>query len=344
MADIVRVAVDAMGGDNAPAEIVKGAVDALLMRDQLVVTLLGNEDVVQAELARYTYPKDRIQVHPTTEVIEMAESPVRAISKKKDSSLVVGMKMVKNGECDAIVSAGSSGAILVGGQVLVGRIKGIERPPLAPILPSKKGPFLLIDCGANVDPKPSNLVQFAQMGSIYMENMCGIQNPRVGLLNIGTEEEKGNALTHEVYPLLQELDNINFIGNVEARDLANGVADVVVTDAFSGNIALKMYEGVAKVLLSEVTGVLKSSLMTKLGAALIVGPLKKTLKKYDSKQYGGAPLLGCAGLVVKAHGNAKAAEIKNAIIQCIDFKEHRINEQFKDRMSLVDRTRKVSAE
>lgn len=342
MADIVRVAVDAMGGDNAPAEIVKGAVDAVQSQEQLVVTLLGNEDAVRAELGRYEYPEDRIVVHPTTEVIEMAESPVRAISTKKDSSLVVGMKMVKNGECDAIVSAGSSGAILVGGQVLVGRIKGIERPPLAPILPSKEGPFLLIDCGANVDPKPSNLVQFAQMGSIYMENMCGIKNPRVGLLNIGTEEEKGNALTHEVYPLLKELDNINFIGNVEARDLANGVADVVVTDAFSGNIALKMYEGVAKVLLGEITGVLKSSLKTKIGAALILGPLKGTLKRYDAKQYGGAPLLGCAGLVVKAHGSAKAVEIRNAIIQCIEFKEHRINEQFKDRMHLVDRTRKAA--
>lgn len=343
MSDLVRVAVDAMGGDHAPAEIVKGAVDAARDKEQLAVTLFGDEEAINAELAKYDYPKDRIVVHGTSETIEMAEPPVNAIRTKKDSSLVVGMKAVKEAQCDAIVTAGSTGATLVGGQIVVGRIKGIERTPLAPILPSRQGPFLLIDCGANVDPKPSNLVQFAQMGSIYMENMCGIRNPRVGLLNIGTEEEKGNALTHEVYPLLQALDTINFIGNVEARDLPNGVADVVVTDAFSGNIALKMYEGTAKVLLGEITGVLKSSVLTKLGASLIVRPLKKTLKKYDAKQYGGAPLLGCSGLVVKAHGSARAAEIHNAIIQCIDFKEHSINDQFKDRMHLVDRTRKSTA-
>ncbi len=343
MADKINVALDAMGGDNAPGEIVKGAVNAVKAHEQLVVTLLGNEEAVQAELNKYPdCPKDRILVHPTTEVIEMAEPPVAAIRTKKDSSIVVGMKLVHDGECDAFVTAGSTGATLVGGQVLVGRIKGIERPPLAPIIPSSKGPVLLIDCGANVDPKPSNLVQFAQMGSIYMENMTGIKNPRVALFNIGAEEEKGNALVKEVYPQLKEMEGINFIGNIEARDISAGAADVVVCDAFTGNAILKMYEGVAKTLLTEIKGVIKSNVLTLLAGAIIQGPLKKTLKKYDAKQYGGAPLLGLNGLVVKTHGNATALEIEHALSQCLDFSKHQIKEQFKSKMKLVDRTKKTA--
>ena len=252
MAEYVRVAVDAMGGDNAPLEIVKGAVCAVNANSQVRVLLLGDETAVRTELARYSYPEDRVEVIPTTEVIEMAEPPVNAIRMKRDSSIVRGMNMVHDGEADAFVTAGSSGATLVGGQIIVGRIKGIERPPLAPLLPTAKGPVLLIDCGANVDARASQLVQFAQMGSIYMENVIGIRNPRVALFNIGAEEEKGNALVKETYPLLKALDNIHFVGNIEAREIPAGAADVVVCDAFTGNAILKMYEGVASTLLGEI--------------------------------------------------------------------------------------------
>ena len=213
MAEVVRVVVDAMGGDYAPVEPVKAAVEAVKERDDIQVILTGVEDVVQAELKKYQdYPKDRIQVVNATEVIETAEPPVFAIRKKKDSSIVVGLKMIKEKKADAFVSSGSTGAVLVGGQVLVGRSKGVERPPLAPLIPTAKGVSLLIDCGANVDARPSHLVQFAKMGSIYMENVVGIKNPRVAIVNNGAEEEKGNALVKETFPLLKEIEGINFIG------------------------------------------------------------------------------------------------------------------------------------
>ncbi|MDD5966750.1 MAG: phosphate acyltransferase, partial [Blautia sp.] len=212
MQELVRVVVDAMGGDNAPQETVKGAVDAVNLRNDIKVILTGCQELVEGELSKYTYPKDRIEVVNASEVIEMAEPPVNAIRKKKDSSIVVGMNLVKKGEADAFVSAGSTGAVLVGGQVIVGRIKGVERPPLAPLIPTKDGVALLIDCGANVDARPSHLVQFAKMGSIYMENVVGVKNPRVGIVNIGAEEEKGKALVKETFPLLKACQDINFIG------------------------------------------------------------------------------------------------------------------------------------
>ena len=245
MAETVRVVVDAMGGDNAPGEIVKGAVEAVNLDPAIQVILTGRQEAVQAELAKYTYPKEQIEVVHCDEVIETAEPPVNAVRTKKQSSLVVGMNMVKHQEADAIVSAGSSGAILVGGQTIVGRIRGVERPPLAPLIPTEKGVALLIDCGANVDARPSHLVQFAQMGSIYMENVVGMKNPRVAILNIGAEEEKGNALVKDTYPLLKECPGINFIGSIEAREIPHGGADVIVCEAFAGNIVLKLYEGVA---------------------------------------------------------------------------------------------------
>ena len=222
---MVNVAVDAMGGDNAPVEIVKGAVEAVNASKSVKVFLVGREDVIKTELAKYTYDESQMEVVHAEDVIETGEPPVMAIRKKKDSSIVKAMYLVKNGTCDAFVSAGSTGAVLVGGQVIVGRIKGVERPPLAPLIPTEAGVSLLIDCGANVDARPSHLVQFAKMGSIYMENVMGVKNPRVGLMNIGVEEEKGNALVKETYPLLKECSDINFIGNVEARDIPAGAAD-----------------------------------------------------------------------------------------------------------------------
>ena len=339
MADFINVAVDAMGGDNAPVEIVKGVVDAVHANDHVKVYLTGQEELVRRELEKYTYPAEQIEVVNATEVIETAEPPVMAIRRKKDSSIVKALNLVKDGTCDAFVSAGSTGATLVGGQVIVGRIKGVERPPLAPLIPTEKGCALLIDCGANVDARPSHLVQFAQMGSVYMESVMGIKNPRVGIVNIGAEEEKGNALVKETYPLLKALDNIHFVGNIEAREIPAGAADVVVCDAFTGNAILKMYEGVASTLLGEIKGALMSSLAGKIGGLLIKPSLKSVLKKFSVSTYGGAPLLGLRGLVVKTHGNSKAIEIQHSIEQCVTFQQAGINEQFKDRMHLVDRTK-----
>ena len=330
MSEITRVALDAMGGDNAPREMVKGAVEAVRKRKDIKVLLTGKEDVIRKELSAYTYPEEQIEIVNATEVIETAEPPVNAIRRKKDSSIVVGMKMVKEGRADAFVSAGSSGAILVGGQVLVGRIKGVERPPLAPLIPTEKGVTLLIDCGANVDARPSHLVQFAKMGSIYMEHVLGIQNPRVGIVNIGAEEEKGNALVKETFPLLKEEKGIHFIGSVEAREIPHGQADVVVCEAFAGNIILKLYEGVGAVLIQKVKEGMMTTLRSKIGALLIKPALKATLKTFDASEYGGAPLLGLNGLVVKTHGSAMAKEVSNTLAQCVTFKRQKINEKIKE--------------
>lgn len=327
---MVKIAVDAMGGDNAPGEIVAGAVMAAQSREDIQIFLIGKEEVVSEELKKHTYKKEQIEVVNATEVIETEEPPVNAIRTKKDSSIVVGMNMVRRGEADAFCSAGSSGAILVGGQVIVGRIKGVERPPLAPLIPTEKGVSLLIDCGANVDARPSHLVQFAKMGSIYMEHVVGIKNPRVAIVNIGAEEEKGNALVKETFPLLKECKDINFIGSIEAREIPHGGADVIVSEAFVGNVILKLYEGVGATLISMVKQGMMTSLRSKIGALLVKPALKTTLKAFDASQYGGAPLLGLKGLVVKTHGNSKRIEVCNSILQCVTFKEQAINEKIKE--------------
>ena len=332
MADMTRVALDAMGGDNAPGEIVKGAVDAVNEYTNIEVVLVGDSDKVEAELLKYQYDKERISVVHTTETISMDEPPVNAIRKKKDSSLVVAMNMVKKKEADAFVSAGSSGAILVGGQVIVGRIKGIERPPLAPLIPTANGVSLLIDSGANVDARSSHLVQFARMGSVYMEKIVGIKNPRVAIVNIGAEEEKGNALVKETFPLLKNCTDINFIGSIEARDIPSGAADVIVCEAFVGNVILKLYEGLAGTLISKIKDGMMSTLKSKIGALMVKPALKGTLKSFSVEKYGGAPLLGLNGLVVKVHGNSKAIEVKNALNQCISFKNENINEIIKEKL------------
>lgn len=327
MQERVKVAVDAMGGDNSPGEIVKGAVDAVKEREELLVFLTGAKEVIEAELSRYTFPEDQIHVVDAREVITNDEAPVLAIRRKKDSSIVVAMNLVKKGEADAFVSAGSTGAVLVGAQLLIGRIKGVERPPLAPLIPTMDGIALLIDCGANVDARSSHLVQFAKMGSIYMENIVGIKNPRVAIVNIGVEEEKGNMLVKETFPLLKNCNEINFIGSIEAREIPNGAADIIVTEAFVGNVILKLYEGLATSLMKKIKQSMTSTPLSTLGAALVKPQLKKTLAAFDLSKYGGAPMLGLNGLVVKSHGSSKSVEIKNSIIQCIAFKEQRISER-----------------
>lgn len=329
MQDLVKIAVDAMGGDNAPLEIVKGAVEAVNESKQIKVFLVGKEAVIRSELEKYSYDKERIEVINADDVITNDEAPVMAIRRKKESSIVVAMNLVKQKEADAFVSAGSTGAILVGGQLIVGRIKGIERPPLAPLIPTLKGVSLLVDCGANVDARSSHLVQFAKMGSVYMEHVMGVKNPKVAIVNIGAEEEKGNMLVKETYPLLKNCNEINFIGSIEARDIPTGAADVIVCEAFVGNVILKLYEGLGAALISKIKGGMMTSLRSKIGALLVKPALKKTLKSFDASEYGGAPMLGLNGLVVKTHGSSKSIEVKNSILQCIAFKEQEINEKIK---------------
>lgn len=336
MSEYVNVALDAMGGDNAPVEIVKGAVEAVNESNKVKVYLTGKEDVIKAQLEAYTYPEEQLVIVNADEVIETAEPPVMAIRKKKDSSLVKALNLVKDGTCDAYVSAGSTGATLVGGQVIVGRIKGVERPPLAPLIPTEKGCALLVDCGANVDARPSHLVQFAKMGSIYMENVMGVKSPKVGIVNIGAEEEKGNALVKETFPLLKNCPDINFIGSIEARDILSGMADVIVCEAFVGNVILKLIEGVGGTIIKKVKTGMMTSLRSKIGALLVKPALKETLKDFDLEQYGGAPMLGLNGLVVKTHGSSKSIEIKNSILQCVTFKEQRINEKIREKITVQD--------
>lgn len=331
---MIKIAVDAMGGDNAPGQIVAGAVDAAGRRQDIELLLVGQGAVVNEELAKYTFDKSRITVVNATEVISNDEPPANAIRAKKDSSIVVGMKMLKRGEADAFVSAGCTGAVLVGGQVLVGRVvPQLRRAPLAPLIPTEKGVSLLIDCGANVDARPSDLVQFARMGSIYMEHVIGIKHPRVAIVNIGVEEEKGNALVKETFPLLKECEDINFIGSIESREIPHGAADVIVCEAFVGNVILKLYEGVGATLISMVKKGMLVNLRSKIGALLVKPALKETLKTFDASQYGGAPLLGLNGLVVKTHGNSTASEISNSIIQCVTFKEQDINGKIKSSLT-----------
>lgn len=326
---MVKIALDAMGGDNAPAEIVKGAVQAVAADNDCFVYLVGKEDKIKECLEGQQYDSSRIEIVNADDVIETGEPPVMAIRRKKESSLVKAMYMVKNKEADAFVSAGSSGAILVGGQTIVGRLRGVDRPPMAALIPTKDGVSLLVDSGANVDARATMLVQWAVMGSIYMENVVGIKNPRVAIVNIGAEEEKGNALVKETFPLLKECTDINFVGSIEAREIPHGEADVIVCEAFVGNVILKLYEGLAGTLVGAIKKGMMSTLRSKIGAALALPALKSTLKTFDASQYGGAPLLGLNGLVVKTHGSAKAKEVTNSIYQCVTFKEQDINGKIK---------------
>ena len=322
MEEKIRIAVDAMGGDNAPEEIIKGVIAAVNKTKELSVILVGRQQAIASCLSGHTYPQGAITVRNAEEVIETADHPVEAIRHKKDSSLVVALQMVRKGEADACISAGNSGAVLVGGQGIVGRIRGVQRPPFASVMPTQNGAMMMLDCGANVDVRPEHLAQWAVLGSIYMKHVEGVKDPRVGIVNIGAEEEKGNALVKETFPLLKEMDSegrIRFTGSCEARDIPVGVCDVAVCDGFTGNVVIKMYEGVAKVLLSEIKGAIYSTTKSKIGGLLIKDVLKGTLNKFDVTRYGGAPLLGLKSLVVKMHGSAKAAEVENAIYQCIQF-------------------------
>ena len=327
---MIRIALDVMGGDNAPDANLGGALDALSRSEDIFVQLVGQKNVIDAWLRDKTYDDKRLHVIDAPEVIETGEHPVTAIQKKKNSSMVIGLRMLHDGESDAFVSAGSTGALLVGGQTIAGRLPGIKRAPLAVQLPTTKGKSLLVDCGANVDARPEVLVQFAIMGSLYARHLMGIENPTVGLVNIGTEEEKGNELTRAAYPLLKDCDKIRFIGNAEARDIPQGTADVLVCEAFTGNVILKMYEGVARTLLSQVKSSLMQSLRGKIGGLLIKPSLKGIVSTFSSKEDGGAPLLGLRGLVIKAHGNSTEVQMRNALLECEKFYNSGLKERIQD--------------
>ena len=330
----VIVALDAMGGDYAPEQTVQGAVNAVRSSSDIKVILVGKEERLKEELyTKCGYSGDAIEIVNATKIIEMGDVPTSAIKNKKDSSLVVAMKLVRDGKADAVVSAGSTGAILVGGQLVVGRLRGIKRPPLAPFVPTTKGFSLLLDCGANVDARPEHLVQFAQMGSIYYENVMGKKNPTVGILNIGTEEEKGNQLVKDTKPLLEQCGTINYVGSIESREIVRGAVDVIVCEAFVGNIVLKFFEGLTLTLFDSLKQGLMSSLRTKIGTLLVKPALKGLKKQFDTSSQGGAPLLGLKGLVVKAHGNSTSKEIEIAIKQCVSFKKQKINEKIKESIS-----------
>lgn len=319
MDNLIKIVIDTIGGDNGPAFCVKGAVKGLENNKDVKIFLAGHKDEIEDCLSEYEYDKSRIEIIDASEEVSLNEPPVKAVREKKDSSLVKGLSYLKDGRADAFISAGSTGAILAGGQFVVGRAKGVKRTPLAHLLPTSGEPSLLLDCGANVDVKPEVLLQFAEMGSIYMKEVCGVANPRVAIANVGLEEEKGNALVKAAYALMKKDKNINFVGSIEARAIPYGKADVIVADGFVGNIIIKLYEGLSKMILRELKGAFLSSFKSKVGAMLIKSGMKKTLNKFDASNKGGAPLLGLKGLVVKIHGNSKENEVISAIDQCVSF-------------------------
>ncbi|MGL5149992.1 MAG: phosphate acyltransferase PlsX [Clostridium sp.] len=329
----MKIVIDGMGGDNAPAAVVEGVVQALNEFNNIDIVITGPEDEINKELLKHSYEKNRVSVVNATEVISPNEHPVMAVRKKKDSSIVKALELVKSGECDGVISAGSTGAFLAGCTFIVGRIKGIKRPVLAPIMPGRKGSFMIVDAGANVDCKPEHLTQFATMGKVYYENVFKEKNPSVGLINIGAEEEKGNELTKETHKLLKEMEHLNFIGNVEPRDIPVGEVKILVCDGFVGNTALKLYEGAAKNLLGIIKDtIMESSLIPKIGAKLLT-PVFNTLKiKFDYKEVGGAPFLGVEGICIKAHGSSDGKAFKNAIKQTIKFHEGEVLEKIKQEL------------
>lgn len=324
----MKIVVDGMGGDNAPVEIVAGCIEALKEND-IEITITGPEEILKEELAKYEYNEEKINIVQAKEIITNNEHPVMAIRRKKDSSINKALTMVKNKEADAVISAGSTGAFLAGATLIVGRIKGIKRPALAPVMPAKKGPFMVIDVGANADCKPANLVQFGQMGEIYFKNVLNIEKPTVGLVNIGAEEEKGNELTKATYQLLKN-SKMNFIGNVEPREIPKGETNVLVCDGFTGNTILKLYEGVA----SNIFGVLKEEIIKttrgKIGGVLLKPIFKKFKKDFDYKEYGGAAFLGVDGICIKAHGSSDARAIKNAVKQAVISYENNVVDKIKN--------------
>lgn len=324
----MKIAVDAFGGDNAPHEIVKGCVAAIQETDDDII-LVGREQEIADVLQSEAVPEGRITICNASEVIETGDHPVEAVRHKKDSSLVVSLRLVKEGKADAVVSAGNTGAYLAGAFRILGRMKGIKRPALTTVMPTVgKNPGVLLDVGANADCRPQYLVQFAQMGSIYASSVLNIENPRVALLNIGAEEAKGNALTKEAHQLLKQ-ENLNFMGNIEPRYVLSDSADVVVCDGFTGNVVIKLIEGTASTLFSMLKQVFFKSFATKLAAGILKPGLKSIKNQMDYSAYGGAPFLGIDGVVFKAHGSSDRVAIANCIKAASRYLSAGVNDKIK---------------
>lgn len=327
----MKIAVDGMGGDNAPKEVVKGVVDAVNEFGAQII-LTGDEELLRKELSNYDYPKENIEIIHCSEVVSNEDKPATAIRKKKDSSMVVAINEVKEKRADAVVSAGNTGALLAGGIFILKRIAGIDRPALCTCIPTEKGMSVLLDAGANADCKPVNLKDFAVMGSLYSEKVLGVDSPKVAIVNVGIEEGKGNELTKESYKLLKETP-LNFIGNVEAREISSGYCDVIVCDGFNGNIILKLMEGVAASVFNMLKEVFFANLMNKLAAAVLKKDLKSMKNRLDYAEYGGAPLIGVNGGLIKAHGSSNAKAFKNAIRQADLFAKGNVVEEIKKAVS-----------
>ena len=332
----MRIILDGMGGDNAPLEIVKGAVEASSKIDHQIV-IVGREDEINAELAKYNYDESKIQVVHASEVIENEDSPVKAIRRKTDSSMVKGLTMLKEGEGDLFISAGNTGAYMAGSLFILGRIPGIDRPAISSIYPIAGGalPSIIVDAGANSECRPSNLLEFAIMGSLYMEKVMDRKNARVGLVNLGVEENKGTTVTKAAHKLLKEAD-LNFIGNVEARDVPKGACDVIVCDGFTGNIILKLTEGFAWNLLKTMKKKFTDGLSAKMGAVLLAGKVKEIKDEFDYSEYGGAPILGVNGHVIKIHGSSGATAVKNAVIKGIPYAKENVVGRITSAMEGID--------
>lgn len=326
----MKIIVDGMGGDNAPESTVHGAIEALKEYD-ISIIITGPEKLIQEQLDRHNYPKDRIQIMDAPEVITNEDSPTIAIRRKKKSSLVIGLQALNENKADGFISAGNTGALLAGGLFITKRIEGIERAALTVLYPTLEGKSLLVDAGANMDTKPEYLNQFALMGSIYMEEVMGVTNPKVGLINVGSEETKGNQLSKDTFSLLQN-SKINFIGNVESRDVPYGVADVMVCDGFVGNIVLKLTEGMASSIFSLLGEAFVSDTRSKFGALLLKPQLKKIKSRLDYREYGGAPLLGTRKPIVKAHGSSDYYAYKNGIGQLKKFIERNVIETIENKL------------
>lgn len=324
---MLKIAVDVMGADYSPKEQVLGIVDALNEFDDVYITAVGDEALINEILEKEKFDKTRLNILHTEEYIDMNDSPVYAIKKKKNSSMVKAVQEVKNGNSLGVVSSGNSGALLVTAQAYLKRIKGIKRTPLAPVIPTQKGAAVLVDCGANVDARPEHLVDFAILGSALISSMYNIKNPKVAIVNIGLEEEKGNKLVKETYPLLKECKSINFIGSIEAREIFSGDADVIVCDAFVGNVILKLTEGILNIGKGLFKNIVYSSLTSKMGALLLKNKAKKELKKFDTSKISGALLVGLEGYVVKCHGNSKRKDIKNGIRQIAEYERMKLNDK-----------------
>jgi len=325
----MRILVDAMGGDNAPEEAVKGCIDAINEMEGFDIILIGDENRINDILKDANFSSDRLHIKNAQEVITMEDTPTKAIRTKKDSSMVVGLNMLKEKFGDVFLSAGNTGAIMAGALFILGRITGVDRPAIATIIPTKKNGVLLIDSGANALCKPVNYIQFAIMGTIYMRDVLGISNPKVGLINVGSEDKKGNDTIKQAYDLLSR-SNINFIGNIEGKDIPEGKVDVAVCDGFVGNVILKYTEGIGSFLFSEIKNIFTRNLLSKLSALIVKNEINSFKKKLDATEYGGAPLLGVNGKVIKAHGNSNAKAFKNAVFKAYAFARSLIVEQIEE--------------